>query len=131
MEITLKDLKEALEHSWSADTAFNRKRWSAENPAKDHCWASSMLVKKYFGGEMKVAILEDENSHWWNVLPDGTEVDLTKSQFPKDFVCPPGEIADGRAAFRNPWNYKRFKILEERVEEFLKNKRRVKCKYIG
>lgn len=125
-KIKLEDLKKALEKSWSADTAFNRKKWIAENPAKGHCWVSSMLVKKYLGGKIKMTSLKDGKSHFWNVLPDGSEVDLTANQFPKDFVCPPGKIVDGRAAFRNPWNYRRFKILEEKVEKFLRNKGGIK-----
>lgn len=123
MEITLGDLKEALEDSWSADTAFNRKKWDPENPASQHCWVTAMVVQRFVGGKIKAIRLEDGDDHWWNVLPDGTEIDFTKIQFLKGFVCPPGKIVDGRAAFRNPWNYKRFKILEEKVEEYLRNKR--------
>ena len=85
-----------------------------------------MLAKKYFGGEVKVTTLESGGNHWWNVWPDGSEEDFTASQFPKGFVCPPGKIVDGRAAFRNPWNYKRFKILEEKVEEYFKKKGEMK-----
>ncbi len=120
-EIMLEDLKIALEKSWSADTAFNRKKWDPKNPAAQQCWVAAMVVQKFLGGEIKAVRLGDGDDHWWNVLPDGKEIDLTKNQFPKDFVCPPGKTVNGRAAFRNPWNYKRFKILEERVEKFLKN----------
>lgn len=121
-KISIEDLKEALENSWSADTAFNRKNWNPENPAVQHCWVTAMVVQKFLGGEIKAAELKDGDSHFWNVLPGGAEKDFTKIQFPKGFVIPLGKIVNARAAFRNPWNYKRFKILEEKVEEFLRDK---------
>ncbi len=61
------------------------REWSASNPAAGHCDVTSLLVRERIGGDLRTCqvfrngVLSEH--HYWNVLPDGQEVDLTRSQF--------------------------------------------------
>ncbi len=78
-------LQKAIRRAWSAETAADDKLWVAQNPAAGHCDVTSLLVRETLGGDLKMAQVfrngELSEHHFWNVLPDGSEVDLTSSQF--------------------------------------------------
>lgn len=82
----LAEIEAALRASWSAETAWSPARWSADSPAAGQCWSSAFVVRALLGGEVVHAkVLSDTESqlwHAWNRLPDGSEVDLTREQFP-------------------------------------------------
>ena len=83
-EIDLTSLKEALEKSWSRDTAYKsvRNKWSIENKSFGQCAVTALLVNKYYGGEIyKADVLGEGYSHFWNILQDGALIDLTRPQF--------------------------------------------------
>lgn len=56
-----------------------------ENPAAGHCDVTSLLLRETVGGDLKMAQVfrngELSEHHFWNVLPDGSEMDMTSSQF--------------------------------------------------
>ncbi len=73
------------------------------NPARGQCGATALVLHDLFGGDLLLAeVLRPDGSrqgvHWWNRLPDGREVDLTREQFaptevvqaPRVVVRPPG-----------------------------------------
>lgn len=78
-------LQDAIRRAWSAETAADVKLWGPKNPAAGHCDVTSLLVRETIGGDLKVAQVfrngELSEHHYWNVLPDGSELDLTSSQF--------------------------------------------------
>lgn len=80
-----KELQRALEDSWSSDTAAVDNNWSPENPAAGHCDVTSLVIRERMGGDLKMCqVFRDgvfSEHHYWNVLPDGRELDLTSSQF--------------------------------------------------
>ncbi|MFF3289751.1 hypothetical protein [Streptomyces sp. NPDC003023] len=86
---TLTDLENALRACWAADTCspddLDRAGWHADNPAWGHCDITALVVHDLFGGELVLGEVhlagEQHGFHWWNRLPDGTEVDLTRDQF--------------------------------------------------
>lgn len=61
--------------------------WTFGNPLYAHCAVVSLVAQDLFGGELVRASLEPfpefahMRSHYWNRLPDGTEVDFTEPQF--------------------------------------------------
>lgn len=85
----LPELERALHAAWSADTCspddLERAGWSGDNPAWGHCDITALVVNDLFGGALVVGEVhlrgEQQGFHWWNRLPDGSEVDLTRSQF--------------------------------------------------
>ena len=52
------------------------------------CVHVALIVQSMCGGELLRGWSEDGNQHFWNRLPDGTEVDLTSSQFGGDGFAP-------------------------------------------
>jgi len=86
--ITRQDIETAVRAAWSRDTCdpVDVDDWSAENPARGQCGTTALTVNDLLGGELLVAeVLRTDGTrqgvHWWNRLPDGTEIDLTREQF--------------------------------------------------
>ncbi len=59
--------------------------WSEANPARGQCATTAVMGPDYFGGDLvrgEVHVRgERVDFHWWNRLPDGSEIDLTREQF--------------------------------------------------
>lgn len=79
------ELRSALESSWSAGTAAGDNTWSPANPAAGHCDVTSLVIREHVGGDLRMCQVfrngELSEHHYWNVLPDGQDFDLTNSQF--------------------------------------------------
>ncbi|MGY0491991.1 YunG family protein [Streptomyces sp. WG-D5] len=118
---SLLDLDAALRSAWSADTTSpdGAHRWSPKNPAWGQCDITALVVNDLFGGDLMCGevYLTDgtqEGYHWWNRLPSGIELDLTREQFRL------GErVTNARVVVRPPGPLKRrweeYLILRERV----------------
>ena len=86
--ITWEDIEVVVRAAWARDTCdpVDAGDWSAANPARGQCGTTALIINDLFGGELLVAeVLRADGSrqgvHWWNRLPDGTEIDLTGEQF--------------------------------------------------
>nr|WP_265863521.1 hypothetical protein [Streptomyces sp. SKN60] len=83
----LLDLDRALRASWAADTSSPdyQTEWVPDNPAWGHCDITALIVNDLFGGDLVVGEVhldgEQHGYHWWNRLPNGVELDLTREQF--------------------------------------------------
>lgn len=60
--------------------------WVPENPLWGHCAVAALLVQALYGGDLlRVSLLETEfaasQSHYFNLLPQGTWYDATEGQF--------------------------------------------------
>lgn len=119
-KITLEDLKEALEKSWSKETSSDPKNWTPDNPAWGQCAVTALIIQDYFGGDLLRAAIEGIGSHYWNQLPNDSEIDLTKIQFLTAVVIPPGETRAREYVLSYPATVKRYEILKQRVEKYLK-----------
>jgi len=87
----LDDLARRLEGSWTRETSADPPHWSAGNSAYGQCAVTALVVQDYFGGELLRARV-DGISHYWNRLPAGLEVDLTRKQFGSNPHVPTGEL---------------------------------------
>jgi hypothetical protein len=120
----LSSLRAAIEESWSADTAYPDVNWSSDNPARGQCVVTALVVQHYMGGELeKLTTVYDgrPESHYRNVISDGSTVDLTSQQYPANLDLAPG-IANlhGYASIRDrmlhePDTKRRYDILLGRV----------------
>lgn len=87
---TITDLARALRQSWNSDTCApeGAATWNADNPAREQCITTALVVHDELGGELvrgEVHVAgEHVDYHWWNRLPDGSELDLTREQFAND-----------------------------------------------
>lgn len=75
----LEMMKALLLKAWCAETA--KGAWTAECPSLNQCAVTALVVQDYMGGELLRCKTVEGDSHYWNRLPDGEEVDLTEAQF--------------------------------------------------
>lgn len=84
--IMLDKLQSALRLAWAAKTSTDPSGWSKQNPAWGQSAATACLLQKLCGGEMMwaLATLPDgsRKEHFYNALPHGSVVDLTRQQYP-------------------------------------------------
>lgn len=81
--VDLDELKEALPLAWSRETSADPSGWSPANSAWGQCAVTALVVQDYLGGMLRRGEV-GPISHYWNVLPSGEELDLTRSQFAED-----------------------------------------------
>ncbi|KAA1031889.1 hypothetical protein FVA95_08105 [Pseudonocardia sp. EV170527-09] len=86
----------ALRASWSRDTCdvADVGDWTPDRPSRGQCGATALVLHDLFGGDLLLAEVWHADGtlqgyHWWNRLPGGAEVDLTRDQFGPGEVHPP------------------------------------------
>ncbi|GHB97714.1 YunG family protein [Cerasicoccus arenae] len=77
---SLTDLRATLERVWGPDTSTDPHGWNQDSPSKGQCTVTALLLQDMFGGII-VRSKVCGNSHFWNRLDDGCEIDLTRDQF--------------------------------------------------
>jgi hypothetical protein len=126
----LTELQKAIEVSWAADTAFVADKWSIENPARGQCVATALVVQYYFGGELQklATVFEGRpETHYRNIMSDGSVIDLTRSQYPAAQELIPAEVNLKGAAsirekrLRDPVTKQKYQLLQDRVASALVN----------
>lgn len=113
----IKTLKELLLLAWCAETA--KGDWNPNNPSLNQCADTAVVVQDYFDGDLLRCKMTNDDSHYWNRLPDGTEVDLTEDQFQyleakplkKDYVVRTREYV-----LSFPDTATRYNLLKQKVE---------------
>jgi len=113
-------LNEALRQSWCAETANGD--WSLNNPSQNQCAITALVVQDYFGGDLLRCLMTDGDSHYWNRLPDGTELDLTEDQFVHTQSKPLKEnyvIRNREYVLSFPDTATRYNLLKSKIEAFI------------
>jgi len=77
--VDIQTLRQAFEHAWSRETA--KGDWTPECPSLNQCAVTALVAQDYFGGELLRCPFGLHDSHYWNRLPDGTQVDFADEQF--------------------------------------------------
>lgn len=91
-------LRPALRAAWGPDTCdpVDLDHWRSDNPARGQCGVSALVVQDLLGGELMLGEVHREGvkagCHYWNRLPDGTEVDVTADQFRPGEVVSAGQV---------------------------------------
>lgn len=117
-------IQSALHQSWSADTSYVPKLWTPDNPAQGQCTPSSLVVRELLGGDIlyrATTLHGSRERHYLDILPDGTEFDTTREQYPENqiFIDLPNRLkgfdslADKLKS--SPNNTRRFLALYARV----------------
>lgn len=113
-------LREDLSKIWAYETSyFSRKKYE-ESGIKSYgqCYVSACIVFIIFGGKLKRARIKND-THYWNILPDGTEIDLTSDQYDGDGIHP---ISEGRTIDRNKDSMLKNKRVKKLYDEYLKKR---------
>ncbi|MEU9378779.1 alpha/beta hydrolase [Streptomyces sp. NPDC048255] len=119
---TLADIEAAIRAGWSADTCepadISRIAWTAENPAWGQCDITAVVVQDIVGGELVLGEVfldgRQEGYHWWNLLPGGIRIDLTREQFRRGETVTPGRVVK-RPPGRLPRRWEEYQLLRRRV----------------
>lgn len=129
MAPSLAQLTLALRHAWSDQTSCWADDWPADNPARGQCVVSSLVVQDYFGGDLVRYAVEGQGiheKHYCNILPDGTLVDATRSQyggkivsFREDPVALNGAESVRHKRLADHETRIRYEVLKQRVAEYL------------
>lgn len=108
----LPEVAAAVRAAWSRETCDDADLadWTPANPARGQCGVTALTVQDLLGGDLLLAeVLRADGSrqgvHWWNRLPDASELDLTREQFapgelvqaPRVVPRPPGPPRRGAA----------------------------------
>lgn len=84
---TLRALEDAVRASWSIETCdpVDQHEWSTDNPARGQCGVTALVLSDLLGGVLLEAEVflggEKVEYHYWNRLPSGFDIDLTREQF--------------------------------------------------
>lgn len=113
------DLEIALRDSWSAATSAEPESWNPANPAKGQCAVSALIIQDHLGGQL-VRAETAKGSHYWNRLPDGTEIDITRDQFTKGELISPGEERGRAYVLSFPATRVRYRHLRRAVAQKLR-----------
>lgn len=113
-EFRLGRLARTLREAWSGETSADG-NWSPERPSLGQCAVTALVLQDHLGGELLRAEV-DGVSHYWNRLPDGTEIDLTRDQFAR-FSPGPVEARSRDYVLSFPGTAHRFHMLSERLRE--------------
>ncbi|MFD0424244.1 YunG family protein [Streptomyces parvus] len=120
----LTDIEQAMRGSWSAETCTPeyRDRWTPDNPARDQCGVTAMVLNDLLGGELIRGEVHVDgvrtDFHWWNRLGMGIEIDLTREQFGPEEVVVGGEVI-ARPPGELPRLQEEYALLRDRVAEKL------------
>lgn len=117
------EFMDAFNNVWSKETAFYtvQSEWSLQNKALGQCTPAALVIYDYFGG--KIAY-DKVNFHVWNILPDGSNQDFSRSQFKekRDFVVykylTKEEILTNDVASLNNTRHK-YNLLKQRILELI------------
>jgi hypothetical protein len=125
---TLSAIEAAIRASWAIDTADETNDWSPDNPSCGQCDVTSLVVHDFFGGELLSADVTRNGtrveSHMWNRLPGGRELDLTRDQFRNGELIGEPSARPRGAEIASPEHpryhrYAAYLVLARRVEERL------------
>lgn len=128
MEISKPLLEKALRHSWTGDTSSVPNEWSEKNASRGQCVPTALVAQDYLGGDLQklVTIFEGtEESHYRNLLDDGSIFDASCSQYPADQVLAQTAVAlNGFSSVREkrlsePDVVRRYELLKTRVRQEL------------
>jgi hypothetical protein len=110
------DLGSALRRCWGPETTSDPTGWSRSNPAWGQCAVTALVVQDQYGGQLLRASAPN-GSHYWNLLTDGTEVDLTREQFEGIFEPDDVEVRDREYVLSFQATRQRYELLRRRISE--------------
>jgi hypothetical protein len=101
----------------SKETSFVPEYWNKNNPTLGHCAVIALIAQDIFGGELLRASLKEtkfayEKTHYWNLLPDTSEVDFTEEQFMGKKPKLMGEIRTREHILSNKQTKQRYQLFK-------------------
>jgi hypothetical protein len=110
------ELATQLAGAWCHETSADPARWSPSNKAWGQCAVTALVVQDRFGGTLLRAEVQGL-SHYWNRLPDGSEVDLTARQFEPGVLIEDGDVRERSYVLSFGETRRRYDLLERRLRD--------------
>ncbi len=110
-------LERIVEACWDKSTSADPDAWTAGNGAYGQCAVTALLVQEMLGGKLLRSVASWEGgsvSHYFNELPDGMVLDLTRKQFEADCRFSAPEYRDRSYVLSYPDTASRYEILKRR-----------------
>jgi hypothetical protein len=124
--MTLTDLEAIIRKAWCRDTSDDPDEWTESDSARGQCGVTAMVIHELFGGVLLVSDVSRDGArvetHYWNRLPSGIDVDLTREQFRRgETFGQPRVIDPATSRAPRPDSLRRVRLLSSRVHEALGN----------
>lgn len=113
-------LKSVLRSRWCRGTSADPQHWTPANPSYGQCAVTSLIVQDLFGGSLVRAKVSG-TTHYWNRLPSGEEIDLTREQFGGVVDILLGEERARDYVLSFPDTARRYRELAESVRKAVAN----------
>lgn len=107
------DLDVALRLAWSASTSA-APSWTPDIPSAGQCAVTALLVQDLLGGVLLRGVVCGE-THYWNRLPGGSEVDFTAAQFAEYRLDVAPEVRERSYVLGFPDTIRRYHTLRAAV----------------
>jgi hypothetical protein len=114
-EVDFGKLKRIFQEISCVDTAYNADIYEQKkhiSPLCGHCGCVAYTMQQLYGGDIMSGKVNGE-SHLWNKLPNGIEVDLTSCQYGGDGLHP---LIKGKL-YGKTLSANRFKVFKSRFDE--------------
>ena len=112
-------LSEKMRRAWSKETAFLPEEWSGKNPARGQCAITAAVVQDELGGEIiKCEVTGEGFKHFYNQLPSGEIIDLTRDQFSSDVPFENEVVADRAKMLAYPGSQERYEKLKANLVKY-------------
>jgi hypothetical protein len=108
----MKNIYQRIKEAWSLETCYPslRDKWDEDSPETGQCVVTALLIQDLFGGFI---IYNERYNHYWNKLPDNTELDLTRGQFGDITILKIDGSRDREVFLSNEDTKKRYNLLVE------------------
>jgi hypothetical protein len=106
-----------IREAWSKASASGE-GWSNEVPEAGQAEVTVLSVQDFFGGSIISGVVNGIQ-HYWNILQDGTTIDLTRAQFVEPVEVLTEQEIDRSNLMNNPNLRRRYNDFDERVSELV------------
>jgi hypothetical protein len=106
-------IEDRIRKAWSLEST---KDWRPDNPAWGQCAVTALVVQDELGGTLLRGEVAGIGSHYWNRLPDGGELDLTREQFAPSVQITNPQERSREYVLSFPDTAKRYAVLRRRFE---------------
>ncbi|MGQ0679899.1 MAG: YunG family protein [Actinomycetota bacterium] len=115
IDIETARLSEIFQRCWSKETSLDPQGWTPDIPAWGQCAVTALIIQDIRGGSlMKCRV--GHVSHYWNLLPGGVQVDLTREQFGSEFDRKEIQAGNRLYVLSFPETVRRYVALKKALE---------------
>lgn len=110
MTQTYEELIRKITGACTKETAFSPKTWSSRNPTEGHCGLAACYVHELYDCKGEIVVVEyvdphgTKGRHFFNILPNGEQVDTTRAQFSAAVKFTP-ELGNNEALIQTSRNF--------------------------